>query len=208
MKRFLLIVCSMWLMNAAPPARGQVIPRWTRARRVCCLQNYGYAVGRLTSPVTAVSFDALPGTGELRPWPVELPYQAEDTKRFPLKQSTLTNDHCQVSQVHFVALRDGNWRMRFQCRQDPTLVNESDRPKAIRFLQNRFVVTVRVVITDRIAPPAGEDRLGSPVVTTIAMPHFWLRRGEVRNKTFAGHSMGLRDHFHGVQRLEVDLQYE
>ncbi len=213
MRFWKLAVLGIVIAANLPSAEGQIFPglSHTKARRVCCLKDYGYSVDQRTNPVTAVSFATVNtvSAGQVTNTRAAIP---ENIKAFPLRQSSLRLDHCEISAVAFVVHRNGRWTLNLKATQDPMLVNVTERPRFVRYQQNKFYLTVRAY-TDFSIAGTEDSVLGKPALRSLSMEPFWIQRGRSVNlmltsDQYGGPDRDLEYAFDLLQRVEIDLQYE
>ena len=205
----LAVFCAVLLVQCEGQA--QLIPRITRAPNVCCLKSrYSYTPERLSNPVTAVTYSAASvATQESNTFGLYVSkYQEKDIKSFPLKQSALTSDHCQISDVAVTVRRDGTWTLSCRATQNPNLVDDQQRPRFVRFSKNMFAITLRAYTDYEVAIDLQPTELANPAIESIPVHPFWLKRSQERRILLHDRSAVLAKHFDLLDRFEVDLQYE
>lgn len=211
MDRFIIATTIMTFLACAGDAIAQfrpLLPRRTRAPRVCCFKStYNYEQDRLSNPVTEVTLTAVAPVADVTTVQ-NGGYKPVQIKTFALRNPGIAIDHCRVSGVAVTIRSDGKMTLSCRAEQNPNLVPEELRPIAVRFERNRFRLTIRPYTNYQVAPENGATALGRPAVDSIVVKDWWLDRFQVKNEVWHGQSEMVRLNFDLINRLEIDLQYE
>ena len=193
-------------------ADAQWLPHVTRMRRVCTLSgDYDYEANRLSQPVSRLTF---PGVLEVSPGAVVAPAGGGDrrvavrNRVFPLREKTLSNDHCSVSKVVVTLSENGRWTVDMLARQDPSFVDEAERAKFQLFEQNRFHLILRPMTAEAGLVPDGVDAVSAPAVAIIRVKPFWIERGKSAQIREEGSDDRVAERFESIKVIAVDLQYQ
>lgn len=173
-----------------------------KARRRCCLPNHAYSQSQKSNPETATSFTgSIVSAGLASTTP-----DSRQVKTFIMNKSELRSHHCSISKVACTVDSDGFWIVNFDATQDPMSVSEAERPKYVRFIQNKLYVTVRVYGQYEVGD--NQAVVAEPQLVNIPLEGIWLKRGETRRNFVKGHHPDLRTNYSLINRIEIDLQYE
>jgi hypothetical protein len=129
-------------------------------------------------------------------------------KTFIMNQTELRNDHCSIEKLAWTVDSDGNWMLSFDATQDPMSVPDAQRPKFVRFIQNKFYVTIRAYGLYAADDNTDQAAVGQPQLVNIPLEGFWLKRGESKRIFLKDKQFDLKKNFPLINRIEIDLQYE
>ena len=129
------------------------------------------------------------------------------TKTYPLRVKALKSEQCQISRVVVTLSSDGTWSVDFLAEQNPLLVAAAQRPRVLVDQQNEFYIAVRPLFNNGLVADDALDNVVVASATRIALPPFWLRRGQQRQLRVSGNDGMVRRHFDAIGYVAVDLQY-
>lgn len=206
----------IFVIAAPQPGNAQILPRFTRARSVCCVPgSFNLSEARLSNPTSASSFEAvdveLAGVASPSPpFPSSVGRAAIKGKTFRMARVSLVNGHCRVSQVAVLIDETGHCTLDLLAEQNPGLLPRDQRSAAMVHHRNRFVITVRPLV----GPDAGNGATGlnltvPPTAASLNF-EFWLERGRVRriHQVSSTYSAALARAFETVDHVAIDLRYE
>ncbi|MCA9051049.1 MAG: hypothetical protein KDA89_20075 [Planctomycetaceae bacterium] len=175
----------------------------------CSIPVYNYQPHRFTDPVSEESLRAIPyladGSGAAVPVPGG---GTERLKTFQMAATSLTKDHCRISQVTVTITNTGRWMVRLTAQQHPgQLVTAQLRPQFERYQRNLFRVDIRPVglmtlqHTESVAP------IGKPEFPCVPTLQFWIQKDQTQQIHRWGESPELARWFDVIEQVEIHFSY-
>lgn len=192
-------------------ASAQLLPRWTRAPRACCLPGgYDYSVRSASAPVTAYTFS---GTDFLRRYPsisgITTDATSVTARRFPLQTSALQHEHCRLRQVAVTFDSSGHWTLDCIAEQNPDLAGPQRSAAVSVYSQNRFAIRLRPLTDTPLQTDNTSETVAPASAGAITVDPFWLRRGETRRIFRSGTAdPATTAAFEQIRFFAVDLTIE
>ncbi|MBI1344889.1 hypothetical protein GC163_01220 [bacterium] len=200
------------VFGAAGLAWGGDIFKARKLREFCHLPSYNYQQDRTKNPVSTVSLTAIAGANVsaeiLKVGAPKPESKILRVKQFQMSQTELRLDHCSLTKIAIVLVEDGTWTVTAVAEQNPYSVDSTQQPKFVELKRNGFHIRLRGV---GLATPLDQPDtavLGKPEYCNIAIPCFWVERGQKKPLRDGNRNDEIQRYFDLIDRVEVDLSYE
>ncbi len=202
---------GLLLVGTVAATAGDLLPYHRRARVHRDIPPYDYQTRRLSLP--DVRETAITLVLEQVAAPPNSFLAANDARRqlrlWQVVDRPLQLDHCSLSNIAVWIDENGNWSANMTAAQQPFVGPDKQATPAVRFLRNKFHVTVHAYGMAKVQTGNRATAVGQPEIFCMCLNPFWVDREQIKLHNDGGRlSEDQRQRLPLVDRLEVEFRYE